>query len=175
MLQIRGMSTAETLYVCEWIRTPTNSTTNSTQNAIRAFERLTQSSQIRHRFRSGRSPSPAATSSTDAPQLAGHRHLGDLASAAHRKVEERTAPLRPAAHRNLRRFHQQKAQQHIALLADVAQAAGSPPLGSAAESGWNIVSGFWVFRQAPLYAALCGSPHRAVLLISPDFLNLHGG
>ncbi len=60
------------------------------------------------------------------------------------------------------------------MLADVAQ-VGSPCLGSAAENGWNIVSGFWVFRQAPLYAALRGSLHRAVLLISPDFLNLHGG
>ena len=56
-------------------------------------------------------------------QLPGHRHLRDLSSSAHGQVEELAAPLRLAAHRNLRRFHQQKPQQHVALLADVSQSA----------------------------------------------------
>jgi len=43
-------------------------------------------------FRTGRSPGPDATSSTDDRQLARHRYFGNLSSAAHRKVEESTAP-----------------------------------------------------------------------------------
>jgi hypothetical protein len=39
-------------------------------------------------------------------------------------VEKLAAPLRLTAHRDLRRFHQQKPEQHVALLADVSQ---SPP------------------------------------------------
>src|ERR1035437_8283512 len=39
-----------------------------------------------------------------------HGDLGDLPSPPHRQVEILTAPLRIAAHRDLRRFHQQEAQ-----------------------------------------------------------------
>ena len=35
-----------------------------------------------------------------------HRYFRDLPSSSHGKVEERTAPLRLAAHRDLCRFHQ---------------------------------------------------------------------
>ena len=56
-------------------------------------------------------------------QLARHRYLGDFSSAPHREVEESTAPLRLAAYRDLRRFHQQKSEQRVALLADVPQSA----------------------------------------------------
>jgi hypothetical protein len=51
-----------------------------------------------------------------------HRDLCDLPSPAHRQMEEPAAPLGLTAHRNLRCFHQQKTQQHVALLADVTQA-----------------------------------------------------
>ena len=54
-------------------------------------------------------------------QFAGHRHLGDLASAAHGQMKKLAAPLRLAAHRHLRGFHQQEALQNVALFADVAQ------------------------------------------------------
>ena len=54
-------------------------------------------------------------------QLAGHRYLGDLPPSPHGQVEERTAPVGLAPYCDLRRFHQQKAQQHVALLADVSQ------------------------------------------------------
>ena len=54
-------------------------------------------------------------------QFPSHRHLGDLPPAPHGKVEELIAPLGLTAHRDLRRFHQQKAQQHVALFADVSQ------------------------------------------------------
>ena len=43
-------------------------------------------------------------------QLAGHRDLGDLTSAPHGQVKELAAPLRIAAHRDLRGFHQQETQ-----------------------------------------------------------------
>src|SRR5579864_45748 len=56
-------------------------------------------------------------------QLPCHRYLGNLPSAPHGEVEELVAPLLLTAHRDLRCFHQQKAQQHIALLADVSQPA----------------------------------------------------
>ena len=42
-------------------------------------------------------------------------------------MEESTAPLGLAAYRDLRRFHQQKPEQRIALLADVSQ---SPPIAT---------------------------------------------
>jgi hypothetical protein len=42
-------------------------------------------------------------------------------------VKELAAPLCLRAHRNLRRLHQQKAQQYAALFADVSQ---SPPLAA---------------------------------------------
>ena len=60
-------------------------------------------------------------------QFPSHRYLGDLSSAAHGQMEESTAPLGLAAYRDLRRFHQQKPEQRIALLADVSQ---SPPIAT---------------------------------------------
>src|ERR1700757_2265867 len=54
-------------------------------------------------------------------QLSRHRYLGDLSSPSHGQVEEPAAPLRLTAYRNLRRFHQQETQQHVALLADMSQ------------------------------------------------------
>ena len=42
-------------------------------------------------------------------QFSRHRDFGDLPSPPHRQVEILTAPFRKAAHRNLRRFHQQEA------------------------------------------------------------------
>jgi hypothetical protein len=58
-------------------------------------------------------------------QLSGHGYLGDLSSTSHGQVEECAAPFWMAAHRDLRCFHQQKPEQHIALLAVVSQ---SPPV-----------------------------------------------
>src|SRR5271169_1695845 len=55
----------------------------------------------------------------------GHRDLGDLPPSPHRQVEVLAAPFLVAAHRHLRRFHQQKTQQSVALFRDVSQA---PPL-----------------------------------------------
>ena len=66
-------------------------------------------------------------------QLSRHRDLGDLPSAAHGKVEKPVAPLRVTAYRDLRRFHQQKAQQCVALLADMSQ----PSSVTAGRFGWN--------------------------------------
>jgi hypothetical protein len=43
-------------------------------------------------------------------QLPRHRYLGDLSAAPHGQVKELAAPLRIAAHRDLRGFHQQEAQ-----------------------------------------------------------------
>src|SRR5271166_2575963 len=59
-------------------------------------------------------------------QFSGHRHLGDLPSTTHGNMEELAAPFGLAAHRDLRRFHQQEAQQHVALLADVSESASIP-------------------------------------------------
>ena len=52
-------------------------------------------------------------------QLAGHRYLRDLSASSHGQVEELAAPLRLAAHCDLRRFHQQEPQQRVALFADM--------------------------------------------------------
>jgi len=52
-------------------------------------------------------------------QLPRHGYLGDLPPSSRGKVEERVAPLGLAPYCDLRRFHQQKAQQHGALLTDV--------------------------------------------------------
>src|ERR1039458_1019186 len=49
----------------------------------------------------------------------GHGYLGDLPSPSHRQVEILAAPFLVAAHRDLGRFHQQEAQQSVALFADV--------------------------------------------------------
>ena len=50
-----------------------------------------------------------------------HRDLGDLPSPPQRQMEVLTAPFRQAAHRDLRRFHQQKAQSRTPLLGDVSE------------------------------------------------------
>jgi hypothetical protein len=42
-----------------------------------------------------------------------------VAPASHGQVKELAAPLRIAAHRDLRGFHQQEAQQRVALLAEM--------------------------------------------------------
>jgi hypothetical protein len=44
-------------------------------------------------------------------QLASHRDLRDLPPSTQSKMEKLTAPLGLAAHRDLSRFHQQKAKQ----------------------------------------------------------------
>src|ERR1700704_3201228 len=54
-------------------------------------------------------------------QPARHRHFGDLSSSPQRQVIVLTAPFLIAAHRNLRRFHQQETQQGVPLLRDVAE------------------------------------------------------
>jgi hypothetical protein len=54
-------------------------------------------------------------------QFPRHRHFRDLASTPHGQMEKLAAPLPLTAHRDLRRFHQQKTQQHVTLLADVSQ------------------------------------------------------
>ena len=56
-------------------------------------------------------------------QLPRHRHLGDLPASSQRHVTVLTPPLRIAAYRDLRRFHQQETQQRVALFRDVSQAA----------------------------------------------------
>src|SRR3954447_18401144 len=52
-------------------------------------------------------------------QFPRHRYFRNRPSTPHGQVKELAAPLRLTAHRDLRRFHQQKPQQHVALLADV--------------------------------------------------------
>jgi len=59
-------------------------------------------------------------------QFPRHGYLGNLPSTPHGDVKEPTAPLRLTAHRDLRRFHQQKSEQHVALLADVSHPAPVP-------------------------------------------------
>src|SRR3954468_15040146 len=54
-------------------------------------------------------------------QLSSDRYLRDLPSSPHGQVEELVAPLHLTAHRDLGRFHQEKPQQSVALLADVSQ------------------------------------------------------
>ena len=54
-------------------------------------------------------------------QLSRHRYLRDLPSSSHGEVEECVAPLGLAPYCDLRRFHQQEAQQHVALLTDVSR------------------------------------------------------
>ncbi len=48
-----------------------------------------------------------------------HGDLGDLPPPPHRQVKILTAPFRVAAHRDLRRFHQQETQQRVALFRDM--------------------------------------------------------
>src|SRR5580658_5646836 len=59
-------------------------------------------------------------------QLASHRYLRDLPSSAHGQVEECAAPFWMAAHRDLRRFHQQKPQQRVTLFADMSESSPIP-------------------------------------------------
>ena len=56
-------------------------------------------------------------------EFACHGYLRDLPSPPHGEVKELTAPFRVAAHRDLRCFHQQEANQRVALLADVSEAS----------------------------------------------------
>jgi hypothetical protein len=56
-------------------------------------------------------------------QFPRHRYLRDLPPTPQGEVKELAAPLRLAAYRDLGGFHQQKAQQRVALLAEVAQSA----------------------------------------------------
>src|ERR1700674_1882260 len=55
-----------------------------------------------------------------------HRDLGNLSSPPHRQVEILTAPFLVAAHRDLRRFHQQETQQRVTLFRDVSQPSPLP-------------------------------------------------
>jgi hypothetical protein len=64
-----------------------------------------------------------------------HRDLGNLPASPHRQVEILTAPFLVAAHRDLRRFHQQEAQQPIALFRDVSQPGMVGSNGSRSEIG----------------------------------------
>src|ERR1700740_3152130 len=66
-------------------------------------------------------------------QLPCHRYFRDLPSTPHGQMKKLAAPLRLTAYRDLRRCHQQKAQQHIALLADVSE----PTSISAGLFRWN--------------------------------------
>ena len=56
-------------------------------------------------------------------QSPGHRDFGGFPSSPHHEVAILATTLRLTAHRDLRGFHQQEAQQHVALLADVSQSA----------------------------------------------------
>jgi len=54
-------------------------------------------------------------------QPASHRYLGNAFVSTHRQVHVPTFPVRMNARRCLGCFHQQEAQQRIALLADVSK------------------------------------------------------
>src|SRR6267143_3778239 len=54
-------------------------------------------------------------------ELSGHRHFGNAFLSTHRQVYIPTPPVRIRAHRCLRCFSQQVAQQRIALLADMSE------------------------------------------------------
>src|SRR5713101_1326912 len=54
-------------------------------------------------------------------EFSGHRHLGNVFLSTHRQVNIPTSPAQITAHRCLRCFAQQIAQQSIALFADVSQ------------------------------------------------------
>ncbi len=54
-------------------------------------------------------------------EFSGHGHLGNSFFPAQRQVHIPTPPVRITTHRCLRCFHQQEAQQCVALLADVSQ------------------------------------------------------
>ena len=66
-------------------------------------------------------------------QLAGHRDLGNLPPAPHGQMKILIPPFRKAAHRHLRRFHQQETQYRTALLGDMAPAV--------ADCRWNLPTG----------------------------------
>ena len=71
----------------------------------------------RRRIRAAVSPHPVQAHSQPAP----HRHLGNALVPTHRQMNVPTSPVCVATRRSLRRFHQQEAQQRVALLADVPQ------------------------------------------------------
>ena len=66
-------------------------------------------------------PGRSATSSTTELLVGAHGHLGNALFPAHRQVHIPTPPVRITPRRCLCCFHQQEAQQRIALLADVSQ------------------------------------------------------
>ena len=55
-----------------------------------------------------------------------HRDFGDFPSSSHHQVKVSAAPFRQTAHRDLRRFYQQEAQDRTALLGDVSQPSPIP-------------------------------------------------
>src|SRR5438552_5537826 len=55
-----------------------------------------------------------------------HGYLGDPSLSSHGQVEKPAPPVGVSADRDLGRFHQQKAQQRVTLLADVAQPSPIP-------------------------------------------------
>src|SRR4029077_14248302 len=63
----------------------------------------------------------SATSNTTEPPAASHGYLGNTFVSTHRQVHVPTPPVRVDSCRRLGCFHQQEAQQRIALLADVTQ------------------------------------------------------
>jgi len=63
------------------------------------------------------SPAPHPVQANRQPPC--HRDLGDLPSSSQHEVKIPVAPFLIAAHRNLRRLHQQKTQQRVALFRDV--------------------------------------------------------
>src|SRR5260370_14118876 len=60
-------------------------------------------------------------------QFPGHGYFRDLSSSAHTEVEKLAPPLRLTPHCDLRRFHQQIAQQGVPLLADMSE---PPPVAA---------------------------------------------
>src|ERR1700733_10860900 len=59
-------------------------------------------------------------------QAAGHSNFRKLPSAPQHQMKIFAAPLRQAAHRHLRRLHQQETHDRTALLGDVSQAPALP-------------------------------------------------
>src|SRR5579859_7277820 len=96
-------------------------------------------------------------------QLPRHGYFGDLPSTPHGQMEELAAPLRLAAHRDLRRFHQQKPQQHVALLADVSQSTSVSAgllLGKPARHNWPVACRS---ESAPAFRSPTRKPVRLVV------------
>jgi hypothetical protein len=90
-------------------------------------------------------PSPAPDPVQLDCKFPGHRDLGDFSPPPHGQVKKLAAPLGMAAHRNLGRFHQQKPQQSVALLADMSES--SPiPLDSPMEPAHIAGDLFWALE-----------------------------